>query len=96
MSTLHVINKSDAALWSSCVATLSRGDSVLLIEDAVYAGLPEQQQNVFVPEGVKLIALSEDLAVRGISAKIRPEIGNTTYSGFVALSLAHERVVSWQ
>jgi tRNA 2-thiouridine synthesizing protein B len=96
MSTLHVINKSDASLWHSCTATLASGDALLLIEDAVYAALPAQQQLSLVPAGVQLRALTDDLALRGISAKIRPEIGQTTYNEFVALSLAHERVVSWQ
>lgn len=96
MSTLHVINKTVESLWQSCASVLSKGDALLLIEDAVYAALPAQPQLALLPAGTHLHALADDLALRGISAKIRPGIEQITYNQFVALSLAHERVVSWQ
>lgn len=97
MSSLHVINKTDTALWQSCSAALKNGDSLLLIEDAVYAVLPENGlATAVVAAGVQLQVLAEDLAVRGISARIRTGFKPASYKDFVTLSLAHDRVVSWQ
>lgn len=96
MTTLHVINKTDAALWCTCSTALTSGDALLLIEDAVYAALPAQHPVVEVPAGVYMCALAEDLAARGISARIRSGFSQASYNDFVALSLAHDRVVSWQ
>lgn len=96
MTTLHVINKTDASLWRTCAAALGSGDALLLIEDAVYAALPAESVVAQIPAGVQLCALAEDLAARGISARIRPGFSRASYNDFVALSLAHDRVVSWQ
>jgi tRNA 2-thiouridine synthesizing protein B len=96
MSTLHLINKTDVSLWRICAAALISGDTLLLIEDAVYAALPSQSTAAEVPAGVQVSALAEDLAARGISAKIQSAVSRSTYNDFVALSLTQDRVVSWQ
>jgi tRNA 2-thiouridine synthesizing protein B len=95
--TLHTFNKSPAqgaAMLAQCLLALAPGDSLLFIEDAVYAalagGLPDT-----LPQDVRLYVLSEDLAARGISARIRPEFSRVDYQGFVALCLQHARVVNW-
>ena len=96
--TLHVINKADAFLWQLMLDALQPTDAVLLIEDAVYAALPLHPLSTTVlaaHTSVRSHVLTDDLAARGISAKIRPEFVSASYRDFVALSLLHERVVNW-
>lgn len=94
---LHTFNKSPSHspdLLQSCLLALLPGDSLLLIEDGVYAALgaiaPPQ-----LPANVRLYLLSEDLAARGISARIPPEFSRVDYQGFVSLCLQHAKVVNW-
>lgn len=93
--SLHVINKTDLALWHACTSGLSAGDALLLIEDAVLAALPDYCDAVQIPATVQVLALADDLAVRGISARIRAGIRQASWHDFVALSLQHDKVVSW-
>jgi tRNA 2-thiouridine synthesizing protein B len=95
---LHTLNKMNPGLWRSCVQSLRAGDCVLIFEEAVYAALSEGPNNdivMSVPTGVQLFALQEDLALRGISAKIHSEFLRISYQDFVALSLNHAQVVNW-
>lgn len=93
--SLHVVNKTDAALWSACRAALSDGDALLLIEDAVFAVLPGYCEALRIPPAVQILVLSDDLAARGISARIPADLCQLSYQDFVALSLRHDKVVSW-
>lgn len=97
--TLHVINKTSAALWRDCCSALKDGDALLLIEDAVIAAMQGHENQSFLQQVQclpKLYALAEDLAVRGISARIAPAFVGISYREFVALSLEHAKVVNWQ
>ena len=93
--SLHVINKTDPALWQTCVAALGDGDALLLIEDAVFAALPGYGHALKTPASVQVLALSDDLALRGISARISAAVRHASWHDFVALSLQHDKVVSW-
>lgn len=98
MSTLHTLNKCEPALVQQCMAAAADGDTVLLIEDAVYAALNEHVLSKVIQHrgsGVALRALKEDLAARGISARIPADFSVVCYTDFVALGLAHARVVNW-
>ena len=95
---LHIINKTDTTLWQLLQSAINPNDAVLLIEDAVYVALPTYP----LPPGLFALVpqlpchvLAEDLAARGISAKIRPEFASASYREFVALCLQYERVVNW-
>ena len=86
---LHTINKHGPAL-SRALAVVSEKDTVLLLEDGVYALLeaPEKENCLnALPSSVRRFALADDLAARGISDKM--------LSGFVNLSIEHDKVVSW-
>jgi tRNA 2-thiouridine synthesizing protein B len=99
--TLHTYNKSlDAgeAHLAGCLRTLASGDSLLLLEDGVYAALSMGEGTELgniIPDGVALYALAPDLAARGISAKIPAYFSGIDYPDFVRLCLAHPRVVNW-
>jgi tRNA 2-thiouridine synthesizing protein B len=70
------------------------GDTVLLIEDAVYAAAPartslsdalaESQER-----GAKFLALAPDVAARGVVS----QMPTVDYAGFVALIMDHDRVM---
>ncbi len=96
--TLHVINKTDAALWQLLLNAVMPADAVLLIEDAVYAALPGYPlvtDLLATYPALQFHVLADDLAARGISAKIRPGFACVTCSEFVALTIDHARVVNW-
>ncbi len=96
---LHVINKMTTSLWRDCVATLNAGDALLLTEDAVFAAVQGHEHQHFLQQLQclpRVYALVEDLAARGISARISPAFVSITYGDFVALSLEHTKVVNWQ
>lgn len=98
--TLHTWNKAEShsVTLTSCLATLGSGDVLLLLEDGVYAALDQDFLLHFAVcrrAGARLCALAEDLAARGISARISPVADVVGYTGFVALSLQHQQVVNW-
>jgi len=96
---LHIINKTDPTLWQLLQSAIHPKDAVLLIEDAVYVALPTYPLTpglyALLPQ-LPCHVLAEDLAARGISAKIRPEFASVSYREFVALCLLHDKVVNWQ
>ncbi|MDG1850571.1 MAG: sulfurtransferase complex subunit TusB [Gammaproteobacteria bacterium] len=93
---LHTINKSNDALHR-CLSLLSDEDAVLLIEDGVYAALScrENQKLWDTLPQVKKYAMTDDLAVRGVSDRMLPFFERVDWSGFVSLSLEYDKVVSW-
>lgn len=98
MSTLHVLSHSpfsDTRL-SSCLRVMGANDALLLCGDAVYALQPnsaplralEDKRNAG-----KFFILEEDLRARGLAC---PEwVTAVDYSGFVDLSICHDKVNSW-
>ncbi len=94
MSSLHTINKSTAhCAMTSCMKALQSGDSILLIEDGVYASAQLSQYNI---EGVSIYALREDLLARGLPTTQLPgAIQAVSYCDFVDLVCRHQRCVSW-
>lgn len=94
---LHTFNKSPShspTLLQTCLLALAPGDSLLFIEDGVYAAL-DARMRANIPPNVPLFLLSEDLAARGISARIAPEFSRVDYQGFVRLCLQHAKVINW-
>jgi len=97
MSMLHVVNKSPYELNSlgTCVGYCREGDTLLLIEDGVYAALATGQAAAQL-RGLKVAALSSDLKARGIVAdKLVEGIQVVDYAGFVDLVETTDRVQSW-
>lgn len=96
--TLHVINKtpSNLPLYHRMLNGLSAGDGILLIEDAVYAGLTAHQA-LFegLPIDIKLGALEADIQARGLTHRLSPTFTLVNDKAFVQLSCEHDKVVSW-
>lgn len=96
--TLHTLNKQRNDLVQLCVSALAPEDSLLLLEDGVYAALGDadiQHGLAGLPASVKLYALIEDLAARGINGKVPEVFIRINYREFVGLSLACNKVVNW-
>ena len=88
MAMLHTVNKSpyEKSALESCLNHVSEGDTVLLIEDGVYA----------VVKGVKSAALEADLKARGIGGdKITDGVEVVDYGGFVDLVEANDKTEAW-
>lgn len=101
MSTLNIINKSpfEKRTLEQCLPRLSKGDAVLLIEDACVAAV---EGNAFA-DGLQkastelsIYVLQADLDARGLGDKtLLGGLEAVDYGGFVDLAAAHERVHSW-
>jgi tRNA 2-thiouridine synthesizing protein B len=98
-ATLHTFNASpfeQRALFERLLQFASAGDAVLLIENGVYAlqdATALQQLNTMQ---LNVYALEADVQARGLHTDRMP--ATTTLiddSGFVALSCAHRKVMSW-
>ena len=86
MATLHIVNKF--AALESCLEVAAESDTVLLIEDGVYAAVGADDE--------RFIVLSEDVAARGLEDILSPEFSRTDYAGFVKLAVDHQPIVSWR
>ncbi|MBR9972417.1 sulfurtransferase complex subunit TusB [Magnetospirillum sulfuroxidans] len=101
MSTLHTVNKSpfERSNLQACLGHAQNGDSVLLIEDAVFAAIAG---NTFAPkladaaQDIKLFVLGPDLKARGMDpAKVVDGVNIIDYEGFVDLAAASSTIHSW-
>jgi len=100
MATLHTVNKSpyERNTLESCLKHVQSGDTILLIEDGVYAVIKggRAAELLAAAEGVKIAALSADLKARGIGEdKMVDGIEVVDYGGFVDLVEANDRVQAW-
>jgi tRNA 2-thiouridine synthesizing protein B len=102
VSSLHTVNKSSSSadVLSSCLRTAVAGDTVLLIEDGVYACGGSQSDLLLFSEldpAVRLCALQEDVQARGIklSENVHRRIEAISYPQFVELACQHTRTISW-
>jgi tRNA 2-thiouridine synthesizing protein B len=94
---LHVVNKSpyERDALATCVGYCRDGDTLLLIEDGVYAAVAAGKAAAKL-QGLKVAALSPDLQARGIGEdKLVAGIQLVDYAGFVDLVTTTDRVQSW-
>ena len=102
MPTLHTVNKSpfERNSLETCLSLCKPNGSILLIEDAVVGAMRDTgiSSNILeaVESGVKVYALAEDLAARGLAtSRLIDQIEVVDYSGFVKLATINARVQSW-
>ena len=97
MSMLHVVNKSpyERNSLDTCVGYVKDGDTVLLIEDGVYAAVKAGKASSKL-SGLNVSVLGADLAARGISEdKLIDGVNIADYGDFVDLVEAKDKVQSW-
>lgn len=101
MSTLNIINKSpfEKRTLDQCLSRISKGDSVILIEDAVVvamSGTAYDSALTTASADKKLYVLTPDLQARGLADRsLLDGLAAVDYKGFVALVTGHDRVHSW-
>ncbi len=90
---LYIINKNhaDNQALHHCLQRVSAGDSVLLIEHAVYAALDVESTPLqTLPENVGVFVLKDDMQARGVpQAACLDFIQLVDYQGFVELVTTH-------
>lgn len=94
---LHTINKSPAqpAPFDACLAALSAGDAVLLIEEGVYHAVDTAAMARLTARGASVHVLAPDLTARGLDARLIAAVTPVDHTGFVDLCRQHGRVQSW-
>jgi len=101
MGTLNVVNKSpfEKRSLEQCLKRIGKGDSVLLIEDAVVSaaeGTSIEAQIAASANEVEFFVLQPDLDARGLAeVNLLNSVESVDYAGFVELVVKHERVHSW-
>ena len=97
MSILHLVNKSpyERNSLDTCVGYCRDGDTLLLIEDGVYAAIKTGSAASKL-SGLDVAALDADLKARGISEdKLVEGVKVVDYADFVDLVEAKDKVQSW-
>ncbi len=97
MSILHIVNKSPYERNSVALAVdyMRDGDTLLLIEDAVYTVMRGGKAASII-DGRKAVVLGPDLAARGIAKeKMIDGVEVVDYAGFVDLVEASDKSQSW-
>ena len=98
---LHLVNKSptDRNAFDTCFRMASPGDSILLIEDGVYAAMAEAEfANKITSrlENFSFYVLGPDVDARGLTDKpLIEDISIVDYEGFVDLVADNEVTQSW-
>ncbi len=98
--TLHIVNKSPHATnaLASCLRVIQPGESLLFIEDGVYAALATAEAGaaiVAAPDRVQFYALQTDVAARGLVNRLNVAVNVIDYAGFVELTETHQPIQSW-
>ncbi len=95
MATLHTLNQSPTGdTLASCLRCMHPGDSLLLLEDGVYAACPPYVE-ALKTSGCALYVLEADAQARGVDGRLDAAVQATDYPGFVELAASCDRVQSW-
>lgn len=98
---LHLLRHSPVThpSFNCWLRTVGPGQSLLLIEDAVYALLPDTRSVDalrLLPGSVRLYALEDDLLARGLALDDLPaQVTVIDYPRMVELCVEHAKAVSW-
>lgn len=95
---LHLINESpfESMSLEDCLKYASKGASILLYEDGVYAAMPGSgvaDKMRAVAKDYKVYVLSEDLKMRGVD-NVMDGVTEIDYAGFVGL-VEENKTASW-
>lgn len=95
---LHTISTSPFQTHAllQCLRYIGQDDEILLIQDAVVAGIEKNTWSEAIKaSGVKIYLLATDLAARGLSEKADGDFEVIDLKGFVALTVKHETQMKW-
>ncbi len=91
---LHII-KTIPALQDARLF-ISQTDAILLIEDSVYASIPQHKDYLKASEQCSTYVLDADAKARGIEGRISPSITVVDYAKFVELTVEHSHSMTWE
>lgn len=93
---LHLLNRSPASsrVPRDVVRAMGEEDKLLLIEEGVYGALAPLVEQFASLQG-RLFVLHEDLVSRGLAERCVAQVQVVDMDGFVGLTEATERTVSW-
>ena len=89
---LHIVKHHHAL--SDAVAYSKEGDAFLLVEDAVYAALPEHKANTLLTNFTSVYALLEDQKARGVV--VNTSTLSVDFTGFVELTERFPTSITWE
>jgi tRNA 2-thiouridine synthesizing protein B len=98
---LHLVNKSptDRNAFDTCFRMANPGDSILLIEDGVYAALAKAEFAKKITDRLdnySFYVLGPDVSARGLDdTPLIEDISVVDYEGFVDLVTENEVTQSW-
>ncbi|WP_299016779.1 sulfurtransferase complex subunit TusB [uncultured Photobacterium sp.] len=95
---LHTISTSpfQTQALQRCLRYISQDDEILLVQDAVIAGIEKNTWCESIKDsGVKIYLLAADIAARGLSGKVNDAFEVIDFEGFVALTVKHETQMKW-
>jgi len=97
---LHIVNKSATERNSldSALRLATKGSTLLLIEDAVYAATQGSEASAKIQSAmadIQVYALGPDLDARGMSARVLDGVKVVDYGGFVDLVTENKNCQSW-
>jgi len=95
---LHTIATSpfQTQALQRCLRYISPDDEILLIQDAVFAGIEKNTWcGAIKMSGVKIYLLEADLAARGLLSKVDKELNVVDFKGFILLTEQHETQMKW-
>lgn len=98
MASLHIINASSErrAALDNCLRAASPGDTILLVGNGVFWAVASMFEGIVKrTSGVTCVALSADVASRGIGHLVTRAIQQVDDAAFVDLVVAHHPIVSW-
>lgn len=95
-----MVNKSPShSALQDCLQLIGDDDGLLLLEDGVYAAMSQAavaaQLARISGRGVRLYAIGEDLAMRGLSQAVSAFVEAIDYDGFVSLTTHYKAIQSW-
>jgi len=93
MNVLHTVNSSQAL--ASCSECVSKGDSIILMQDGVYAVIDHCLSGLFLRNDVSIFILADDVTSRGLGGRIPNQFELLSFDGFVQLSCSTDKTVSW-
>ncbi|HKI74908.1 MAG TPA: sulfurtransferase complex subunit TusB [Pseudomonadales bacterium] len=93
---LHTVNKSPftTRALAECLRFIVPGDSILLLEDGVYAA-SKSGPTALIDVDTPVYAIKADVDARGLSRHLVDTVQVVDYDGFVRLCTDHDVIKNW-
>lgn len=97
MKTLHVLNQSpyNTQQFDRVLKWATQNDTLLLIEDAVYAISLKGMDQIKSLQNFKVFVLEADLLIRGLKNVVPMWMNVITDVQWVGLTAEHSNIISW-